>query len=217
MNKKGFAATGILYTILVLFILLITGLVTLLYSRNQLLIQIKKEISTDIPINRDAVCQPANVQNPGAYTIGDTYSCNPGDGETRIFYLIESTDDEVVLWYTQEVASSILYRSCSTSVSHDINFCYCEDYLMDEVFGNLGWTSVVVSLPNYDQIYGMANSISLPSIIPNITEAWLETGSKGSYYIVNNQLYSTNCESSSVDSLPILPVITVKKSDITIG
>lgn len=44
MNKKGFAATGILYTILVLFILLMAGILTMLYSRNNLLNKIKNEI-----------------------------------------------------------------------------------------------------------------------------------------------------------------------------
>ena len=48
MNKKGFAATGILYTILVLFILLFSGMLTMLYSRNNILIQIQNEIKGNI-------------------------------------------------------------------------------------------------------------------------------------------------------------------------
>lgn len=48
MNKKGFAATGILYTILVLFILLIFSLLTMLYSRNSLLNKIQNEIKGNI-------------------------------------------------------------------------------------------------------------------------------------------------------------------------
>lgn len=48
MNKKGFAATGILYTILVLFILLMAGVLTMLYSRNNLLTTIKNQVKNEI-------------------------------------------------------------------------------------------------------------------------------------------------------------------------
>lgn len=48
MNKKGFAATGILYTILVLFILLFSGMLTMLYSRNNILIQIQNQVKGNI-------------------------------------------------------------------------------------------------------------------------------------------------------------------------
>ena len=48
MNNKGFAATGILYTLLMLFILLIMGILTMFYSRNGLLTKIKNDIKTEI-------------------------------------------------------------------------------------------------------------------------------------------------------------------------
>lgn len=48
MNKKGFAATGILYTILILFILLMAGILTMLYSRNNLLSTIKNKVKSEI-------------------------------------------------------------------------------------------------------------------------------------------------------------------------
>ena len=48
MNKKGFAATGILYTILVLFILLFSGMLTMLYSRNNILIKIQNQVKNNV-------------------------------------------------------------------------------------------------------------------------------------------------------------------------
>ncbi len=48
MNEKGFAATGILYTILVLFILLFAGILTMLYSRNNVLTKLQKDLKTEI-------------------------------------------------------------------------------------------------------------------------------------------------------------------------
>lgn len=48
MNEKGFAATGILYTIFVLFILLVMGILTMLYSRNNLLNTIKNQAKNEI-------------------------------------------------------------------------------------------------------------------------------------------------------------------------
>lgn len=48
MNKKGFAATGILYTILVLFILLFSGMLTILYSRNNILIKIQNQVKDNV-------------------------------------------------------------------------------------------------------------------------------------------------------------------------
>ena len=57
MNKKGFAATGILYTILVLFVLLIFGMITMLYSRNNILNKIQNEVKGNIqkPINLNLI------------------------------------------------------------------------------------------------------------------------------------------------------------------
>ena len=48
MNEKGFAATGILYTILVLFILLFAGILMMLSSRNNILIKLQKDVKTEI-------------------------------------------------------------------------------------------------------------------------------------------------------------------------
>lgn len=48
MNKKGFAATGILYTILILFILLMSSILIMLYSRNNLLNTIKNQVENEI-------------------------------------------------------------------------------------------------------------------------------------------------------------------------
>ncbi len=48
MNEKGFAATGILYTILVLFILLVSGILVMLYSRNNLLHQIQNQVKGEL-------------------------------------------------------------------------------------------------------------------------------------------------------------------------
>lgn len=48
MNNKGFAATGILYTILVLFILIMLGILSVLYNRNSLLSKIQDEIKGNI-------------------------------------------------------------------------------------------------------------------------------------------------------------------------
>ena len=66
MNKKGFAATGILYTILVLFILLIFSLLTMLYSRNSLLNKIQNEIKGNLT---------STIYN--AYTNGTVVYFNP--------------------------------------------------------------------------------------------------------------------------------------------
>lgn len=48
MNNKGFAATSILYTILVIFLLLMLGLLVMMSSRSILLNKLKKDIVSDI-------------------------------------------------------------------------------------------------------------------------------------------------------------------------
>ena len=48
MNEKGFAATGILYTILVLFILLFAGILMMLSSRNNILMKLQKNVKAEI-------------------------------------------------------------------------------------------------------------------------------------------------------------------------
>ena len=42
------------------------------------------------------VCDPVNIAVEGAYTMGDEYSCNPGDGQKRTFYLLEDGDNTVI-------------------------------------------------------------------------------------------------------------------------
>lgn len=93
MNNKGFAATGILYTILVLFILLIAGLLTLLYSRNTLLHQIQKEVKDDV----------TNVLLYTMYETGTDVYFNPVTGKICSDYTANNSNTAVISgcmkWY----------------------------------------------------------------------------------------------------------------------
>lgn len=85
MNEKGFAATGILYTILVLFILLIFGMITMLYSRNNVLNKIQKEVKGELTNSSLCTDLVGTIWN-FSYTGDEQQFVTPCDG----IYMLET-------------------------------------------------------------------------------------------------------------------------------
>ncbi len=81
-KKNGFAATGILYTILVIFLILMSTLLVTLSSRSRILSKLKSD-AKNVPEKQ--------------ISIGDRYEIDPGDGVTRTFYVLEVRDNNVSL------------------------------------------------------------------------------------------------------------------------
>jgi len=64
MNKKGFAISGIIYTILILFLALITGILGLLSNRRLILDRLKTDVMNEL--NGQEVSIPLYMDNSGA-------------------------------------------------------------------------------------------------------------------------------------------------------
>lgn len=52
LNNRGFAISGIIYSVLILFLIILTGFLTMLASRKVILDKIKKEVITTIESKR---------------------------------------------------------------------------------------------------------------------------------------------------------------------
>ena len=135
MNKKGFAATGILYTILVLFILLIFSLLTMLYSRNVLLNKIQNEIKgnltstiynaynngTVVYFNPETatICSPANsVSTTGTKTgCMKWYIFNDNSKNGYVSMILDHNTTATVAW--NSTGSNSQMKEVSTALSND--------------------------------------------------------------------------------------------------
>lgn len=110
------------------------------------------------------VCSKENQLEEG----NSVYYCDPGDGETRRFYLIEKNSDETVL---------LLDKNIGESIDYDSALKYLEDNTKD-------WYDVEVNLPTGEQIALLLNYGSWNSNSDNMN-------------LTNNMLnINTNCSSN---------------------
>ena len=127
MNKKGFAATGILYTILVLFILLIFGMITMLYSRNNILNRIQNEVKGNLSYVDNVYANGTAVYfNPETGFVCDeseavsTTGTKTGCMKWYIFNdSTESTTINMIL--DHNTTATIVWSSRDTSLESDIS------------------------------------------------------------------------------------------------
>lgn len=119
--------------------------------------------------NINYVCELVlDIGNPG-YSYGDEYSCDPGDGIKRTFYLLEDGDNttlvkgdtgttgvgEVSLIMNENIGSTT-YWGKSFDETPTVAFPYLQSQTTE-------WTSVEVNMPTYEQIYSVNNSTTLTS------------------------------------------------------
>lgn len=118
MNEKGFAATSILYTILVVFILIMFSMISLFYSRNNLLNKIQDNIKDDIQdilqqyevyengsvvyFNPETatVCSPANAVSTTGTKTGcmKWYIFNDYNSNGYVNLLLDHNTTDTVAW-----------------------------------------------------------------------------------------------------------------------
>jgi len=117
MNEKGFAATGILYTILVVFILIMFSMLSLLYSRNNLLNKIQVEVEGEISSSNDLVSPVVVVevsQMVATFTITDNvgvvaYGVNDSIEVEPTYTQIESTTSTELTWTAQTSGDYVVW------------------------------------------------------------------------------------------------------------
>lgn len=231
LNNKGFAISGILYSILILFLLLLTAILGILGSRKAVLDKTKNDVFKDL--NKESTLASICVSNSGSvsYELGAPYICDPGDGVARTFYVLEVSENNVslimnenlgdtVAWITEEdyIAAGGTNWGSGNSEFGPIT---ANNYLKSQTSN---WT-VDVTLPTYHQIYNVNNSENFTEhlwLYENLSPAWPSSywtstsrstsaawhiywgGRISSYYIDNA---STGCG--------IRPVITLNKTNLS--
>ncbi len=137
--------------------------------------------------------------------IGDKYSCDPGDGIERYFYVISVSGENVTLLTTDSLATSSWNLAINT-LTENTN----------------GWT-VSYSLPTMNQIYSINTSYSLKNT-PWVYEGLGNGCAWTSDVWSANQLYAyaiSGGSNNDIRTLPkgntcaIRPVITVKSSQMS--
>ena len=99
-------------------------------------------VETIVVDSTTAICAGTSITTPGTYTVGDIYSCNPGDGVNRTFYLLSIQSDSI---------SFIMDRNIGTNVAWDVANMTINgpetamSYLRR---ATKKWTSVAVSMPS---------------------------------------------------------------------
>ena len=58
----------------------------------------------------DFVCTPVSVMHSGIYTIGDIYSCDPGDGVDRTFYVLSNMNESVSLIMDRNLGGNVAWN-----------------------------------------------------------------------------------------------------------
>ena len=102
-----------------------------------------------------------------ALAIGAAYDCDPGDGVTRTFYLLEKTTSMVSLIMDRNIAGPVAWNEdggaeVTTALTALNN-------------ATAGWSNVNVSLPTYDQLNSFWNSES-DEITSDSEYSWLISG-----------------------------------------
>ena len=186
LNNKGFAISGILYSILILFLLLLVAILGILGSRKVVLDKTKNDVFN--ALNEETTeSDPQNtlcISTNGTvlYDLGSVYSCDLGDGVARTFYVLEVSGDNVslimnqnlgntVAWITQEEYEAAEGTRWGSNVDRNIFGPVTANNYLEEQTSN--W-KVKASLPTYDQIYNVNGSTDLTNVL------WLRENIGGS-------------------------------------
>ena len=66
-------------------------------------------VETVVVDSISAVCIGTSVTTPNTYTVGDIYSCNPGDGVSRTFYLLNVQTDSVSFIMDKNIGTNVAW------------------------------------------------------------------------------------------------------------
>lgn len=158
VNNKGFAISGILYSILVLFLLILMAILGLLGSRKMVLDKIKKDVFEELNNEKNEVSICESV-NDFSFEVGTAYNCYLKDGKARKFFVLGEKNDNVSLIMDRNIGENVVFNSSST---------YLESLTKE-------W-NVTVSLPTVSDI-ALASNASWNECSEKITNipSWLYT------------------------------------------
>jgi len=165
------------------------------------------------------ICELVSDTGESGFSYGDEYSCDPGDGVKRTFYLLEDGDN-----------TTLIKGNTGTTGVGEVSLIMNENIGDITLWGNIGdttptialpnlkeqtisWTSVEVNMPTAQQIEKMGSS--LPSWLTQNTNFgrayWTSTPKEGeAVYFVSNYLQ----HDMLLDEHYIRPIITLNKNQI---
>ncbi|HPF83623.1 MAG TPA: DUF6273 domain-containing protein, partial [Bacilli bacterium] len=182
------------------------------------------------------VCTLVTAKTPGTISIGDKYTCNPGDNTDRIFYVLEVTDSNISLIMDRNIDNTtVAFCNQSGVNSSDGIACQADGAIAKMNATTSGWAKVLVNLPTGQQI---ANAGGLTTWTDNGTyvsglPAWLygnlseNPGPYGywtktpqsdnayyAWYVSYNGNLSNRYNVVLTEHQGVRPVITISKSQI---
>ena len=112
-------------------------------------------------------CKAVSVTEQGLYSIGDTYSCDPGDGVERTFYVLNSSSNTVSLIMEKNVGSVTAWNEVGfLSNGPESALSYLKLVTRD-------WKNVEVSIPKMVDIAIASGDSNWPTTPISTIPAWL--------------------------------------------
>ena len=162
LDRKGFAVTGIIYSMLILFLALVLLILSNLASRKVLFDKEKNEILDKI--NGTVLCTAiapttqnvpkydlewtmsettAGVQatSDAPYALGAEYTCELGDGVSRTFYVLGTDGDNVKLIMNENLGNTVAWCDQSGTNPYD-NVCAADGANAALAERTSGWTKL---------------------------------------------------------------------------
>lgn len=101
-------------------------------------------------------CKIVQAASDRVITKGDKYSCDPGDGKQRIFYVLEIKEDVVNMIMDRNIGDNVPWCKRGTALAYDKR---CNGDGVKEALATRtsGWKNVKVSLPTYNQLMWVNN------------------------------------------------------------
>jgi len=190
-----------------------------------------------------SLCEVLEVSVQGEYAIGDSYTCELGDGVSRIFYILELGTNSVTgsVLKTNEVAlilnenyDDTTQTWCDqTGKNPDNNICNADGLTpkLDEIRNTWGkLQDNQITLPTYNQIYAVNSSTDLtptPWLFINLNSVkgedyapygyWTSTPSsdgKSAWRVYGTYHELSVLDVDFADSKGIRPVIILSKSSL---
>ena len=103
-------------------------------------------VETIVVDSISAVCTGTSITTPNTYSVGDIYTCNPGDGVARTFYLLKIQTDSVSFIMDKNIGTNVAWDESNTIINGpESAVAYLKRVTKK-------WNNVAVSLPNGSDI-----------------------------------------------------------------
>lgn len=106
----------------------------------------------------DEFCKIENALSSRTISKGDKYSCDPGDGKSRYFYVIEVTDTNVTMIMDRNLGGNVSWCNLSGANPYS-KVCNGDGALTILAQRTANWKNVNVGLPSLKQILSINNGM----------------------------------------------------------